>query len=79
MNILNTTFLESNKRVKINFADGDLSSDAGLLLIREFAAKTGLIRLVKDLLQTNDTTQARIHKVPENLFQMIFQNHCRIF
>ena len=73
MNILNTTSLESNKRVKINFAGGDLSSDAGLLLIREFAAKTGLIRLVKDLFQTNDTTQARIHKDPENLLQMIFQ------
>ncbi len=28
MNILNTTSLESNKRVKINFAGGDLSSDA---------------------------------------------------
>ncbi len=35
MNILNTTSLESNKRVKINFAGGDLSSDAGLFLIKE--------------------------------------------
>ena len=41
MNILNTISLESNKREKINFAGGDLSSDAGLLLIREFAAKVG--------------------------------------
>ena len=45
MKILNNTSLESNKRVKINFSGGDLSSDAGLLLIKEFAAKTGLIRL----------------------------------
>ncbi len=73
MTILNTTSLESNKRVKINFAGGDLSSDAGLLLIREFAAKTGMIRLVKDLFKTNDTTQCRRHKDPENLLQMIFQ------
>lgn len=36
---LNTASLESNKRVKINFAGGDLFSDTGLLLIREFAAK----------------------------------------
>lgn len=47
MSIITTTSLESNKRIKINFKGGDLSSDAGLLLIREFAAKTGLISLVK--------------------------------
>ena len=45
MKILNNTSLESKKRVKINFSGGELSSDAGLLLIKEFAAKTGLIRL----------------------------------
>ncbi len=73
MNILNTASLESNKRVKINFTGGDLSSDAGLLLIKEFAAKTGMIRLVKDLFKTNDTTQCRRHKDFENLLQMIFQ------
>ena len=39
MNILNNTPIESNKRVKINFFGGNLSSDAGLLLIKEFAAK----------------------------------------
>ena len=53
MNILNTTSLESNKRVKINFAGGDLSSDAGLLLIKEFAAKTGLIRRINRTFRTN--------------------------
>ena len=73
MNILNTTPLESNKRVKINFAGGDLSSDAGLLLIKEFASKTGLIRLVKDLFKTNDTAQNRHHEDSENLLQMLFQ------
>jgi hypothetical protein len=73
VNILNTTPLESNKRVKINFAGGDLSSDAGLLLIKEFASKTGLIRLVKDLFKTNDTAQNRHHEDSENLLQMLFQ------
>lgn len=73
MNILNTTPLESNKRVKINFAGGDLSSDAGLLLIKDFASKTGLIRLVKDLFKTNDTAQNRHHEDSENLLQMLFQ------
>ena len=47
MDILNTFTLKSNRQIKINFDRGDLSSDAGLLLIKEFAAKIGLIRLIK--------------------------------
>lgn len=42
MDILNTLSLKSNRQIKINFDEGDLSSDAGLLLIQEFAAKMGL-------------------------------------
>ena len=34
MSILNTLPLESNRQIKINFDGGDLSSDAGLLLIK---------------------------------------------
>lgn len=44
MNILNTLALESNKQIKINFKGGDLSSDAGLILIKEFAAKLGFCK-----------------------------------
>lgn len=69
MNILATTFLESNKRVKINFGGGDLSSDARLLLIKEFAAKTGLTRLIEKLFKTNGTTRRQHHKDSENLFR----------
>jgi hypothetical protein len=43
MAILDTIGFESNKLFKINFNGGDLSSDGGLLLIREFAAKIGFI------------------------------------
>ncbi len=35
MSIVNTLSLESNRKIKINFDGGDLSSDAGLLLIKE--------------------------------------------
>ena len=49
MAILNTISLESNKQIKINFNGGDLSSDGGMLLIKEFAARVGLTRLVKKL------------------------------
>ncbi len=67
-----TSSLECNKQIKINFAGGDLSSDAGLLLIKEFAAKIGFIKQIKDLFKTNDTSQ-RQHKDDENLMQMIYQ------
>ena len=46
MDILNTLSLKSNRQIKINFNGGDLSSDAGLLLIKEFAAKIGFAKLV---------------------------------
>ena len=35
MSIVNTLALESNRQIKINFYGGVLSSDAGLLLIKE--------------------------------------------
>ena len=73
MAILNTISLESNKQIKINFNGGDLSSDGGLLLIKEFAARIGLLRLVKKLFRINDHTERRIHKDPDNLMQMIYQ------
>ena len=73
MSILNTISLESNKKIKINFNGGNLSSDGGLLLIKEFAAKVGLIRLVKKLFKTNDHTNSRIHTDSDNLMQMLYQ------
>ena len=73
MTILNTISLESNRKIKINFNGGDLSSDGGLLLIKEFAAKIGLIKLVKQLFKTNDHTNCRTHTDPDNLMQMVYQ------
>ena len=73
MAILTTTSLESNKRVKINFNGGDLSSDAGILLISEFASKVGLTSLVKRTFKTNDKASFRFHMDPDNLLQIIFQ------
>lgn len=73
MAILNTISLESNKKIKMNFNGGDLSSDGGMLLIKEFAARIGLIRLVNKLFKTNDHTTFRKHTDPDNLMQMIYQ------
>ena len=40
MNIVNILSLKSNRQITINFDGGDLSSDAGLLLIKEFHKQT---------------------------------------
>ncbi len=72
MDILNSLTLKSNRQIKINFDGGDLSSDAGLLLIKDFAAKIGFSKLVKKKFKTNDTS-VRFHKDDENLMQMIYQ------
>lgn len=70
---LHDTALESNKYMKINFNGGRLSSDAGLLLIKEFACKLGFDKILKSEFKTNDPAMFRIHKDDENLWQMIYQ------
>lgn len=73
MHSLNDTALESNKYMKINFDGGDLSSAAGLLLIKEFACKLGFDKILKSKFRTNDSPMFRIHKDNENLWQMVYQ------
>ena len=73
MDILNTISLESNSQIKINFDGGDLSSDAGLLLFKEFLFKIGAVKLVNRMFKTNDTAWFRIHKDDTNLMQVIYQ------
>jgi len=71
MSSLNAIQLESNSKFKINFDGGDLSSDSGLLLIKEFAHKFGFDKHVKQF-KTDDKAN-RIHKDDENLSQLVYQ------
>ena len=73
MSIISGITLESNKNIHLNFEGGNLSSDAGLLLIREFIHKLGVDRLAKEIFQTTDPVRIRQHKNHENLLQMLFQ------
>jgi len=73
MHSLNGTALESNKKIKINFNGGDLSSDAGLLLLKEFISKTGIDRIINRRFHTNDESKYRFHTDDENLLQAIYQ------
>ena len=72
MSIVNTLALESNRQIKINFDGGDLSSDAGLLLIKEFISKLGIDTLLEKAFKTNDPALFRYHSDPKKLLQMIY-------
>ena len=72
MSIVNTLALESNRQIKINFDGRDLSSDAGLLLIKEFISKLGIDTLLEKVFKTNDSALFRYHSEPKNLLQMIY-------
>ena len=70
---INDTILESNRNFRLNFTGGDLSSDAGLLLINEFFSKMGFDKILRETFQTNDTASFRWHTDDQNLMQVIFQ------
>ena len=72
MSIVNTFSLQSNRQIKINFDGGDLSSDAGLLLIKEFISKLGIERLLNRSFKTDDSAVFRYHTDRDNLLQMIY-------
>ena len=71
MSIVNTLSLESNRQIKINFDGGDLSSDACLLLIKEFVSKLSINRLLNRSFKTNDSAVFRYHTDKDNLLQMM--------
>ena len=72
MSIVNTLSLKSNSQIKINFDGGDLSSDTGLLLIKEFVSKLGIDKLLGKAFKTNDPASFRYHTDQKNLLQMIY-------
>ena len=73
MAIVNGIALESNKKFRVNFNGGELSSDSGLLLLKEFYHKFGVEELIRKQFHTTDPGHVRIHKDDENLLQMLYQ------
>ena len=72
MDIVNTKTLNFNSKFKINFNGGDLSSDTGLILLKEFCYKLGIERLLETTFKTNDTA-CRQHTDDQNLLQVLYQ------
>ena len=57
MAIVTGTALESNKNFRVNFDGGNLSSDGGLLLLKEFYHKLGVKALLKKHFHTTVALQ----------------------
>ncbi len=73
MHSVNEIQMKCNKQFIINFDGGALSSDGGLLMMKEFLHILGIEKLLKNSFKTNDPASFRIHKDDENLLQMIYQ------
>lgn len=73
MNIVNTLKLNSNKKIEINFDGGELSSDSGLFLMKEFLSAIGLTKILENTFQTTDMAKYRIHNDIDNLLQALYQ------
>jgi hypothetical protein len=66
--------LNFNSKIKINFEGGDLTSDAGLVLYKEFDDKIGFSKVIRENLYVEDSSaDARIHKNEDIAIQRIYQ------
>lgn len=68
------TSLQFNKKIKIDFSGGALSSDSGLLLYREFDAKTGFSRLIENMLKIKDPVTHTRHTNAKAVIQKVYQH-----
>ena len=59
MDIVNTLKLKSNPKIEINFDGGELSSDSGLFLMKEFLNQIGFYDILKDCLRPHEARHAR--------------------
>lgn len=82
MTILNDYSLLFNSNLKFNFSGGNLTSDSGLLLIKEFLQMLNFPNLLKKHFTLDNSSNRRIHShvdlVTQQLFQIIAGYHTDI-
>ncbi|WP_344909918.1 transposase, partial [Amphibacillus indicireducens] len=66
--------LHFNKMIKVNFDGGNLTSDSGLILYKEFDEKIGLSQSIQETLQVKDSVDHREHPNPDVVIQKIYQH-----
>ncbi|MDQ0219503.1 IS1380 family transposase [Peribacillus cavernae] len=74
MTSLNDQTMDFNRRIKVNFDGGDLTSDAGLLLYKEFDEKIGLSELIQSTVHLNDPVEHDVHTNDSVIMQKIYQH-----
>ncbi len=72
MQKMKTHKFDFSKNIELDFAGGQLSSDAGLLLVHEFCEKFGVLDLLKELLPENRDGHFK-HEKPEILYQQLIR------
>lgn len=66
--------LDFNNKLKFNFEGGSITTDTGLILIKEFDNKIGFSKMVKENLNLkSDSNRGVIHKSNELVLQKIYQ------
>lgn len=74
MNSINEKQMNFNKNIKINFDGGELTSDSGILLYKEFDEKIGFSEVIHDTVNVKDTVNHRDHQNADVIIQKIYQN-----
>ena len=62
-----------NRKIKINFEGGDLTSDAGILLYKEFDEKLGFSKTIKENLNVKNSAKFRVHSNSDIAIQKKYQ------
>ena len=60
--------------IRINFNGGDLTSDSGLLIFKEFDNQIGFSQEIKNVLEFDDDVNHRLHENVDVVLQRIYQN-----
>lgn len=71
---INEQAMNFNKRVKVNFDGGDLTSDAGILLYKEFNDAIGLSSIIEKMVQIKDDVVHHTHENIGVIMQKIYQH-----
>jgi len=64
------------KKVKVDFNGGNITNDAGVLLLREIDSQTGLIASLSFCLEDSRRSYSIVHTIEEMIAQRIYQIAC---
>ena len=71
--LVHALFPVENKQIELSFTGDDISSDGGLLLLREVDKQMGLIKRISNCITDNRDQRYVDHTIKEMLTQRVFQ------